>query len=391
MCKYEKLGRQIIHMVGLYAYAMDDVEIGNAVASELLATVNGNDLEDPFWDIDHNFSNEFSLFIQTAKVKKLKDSYYLVKGFQTVLSESDELIIEEWFEDYKDVVFRWFDSHTERILGDNWEHEGISSANPEGLYPSDFGDAYPLKHSNGDDQTEYGVSWFQNIFNNRMMDNVSYLHSWAVYAGDEELEHHSREFFKMVLRYGTWSDGTFWELIRNTSSDNTLGVFYGNVTLTSLVYMAHLDAQANHFPNDRLYDFKTTEGIIHGSTNITVEPYAGASTTDGETEKSVKTLLLGQSNYLRTSAYGGWSDLRYFNGSNMSTVGIRQNSVLGAIANLYYKDQDLEDYYLYNTAVGYPEKVAIYGGWGKVEDYGAWANFIIGGAWMKQENNFFND
>lgn len=381
---------EIIHMVGLYAYAMDDLETANVVANELLETINMNDLNDPFWDINHKFSTDYALFIQTAKAKKLKDTYYLVKGLQDVLTESDKNAIENWFKDYKNVVLNWFADYIDRYFGSNWENDGLTTAYPEGLYPFEAGNPYPLQDSNGNNMVEYGVSWFQDHFSNRMLDNVSYLHSWAVYSEDMDLEHYTREYFKAALKYGTWSDGTFWELLRNKPSDNTLGVFYTNISLTSLVYMAHLDAQANHFPNDKLYDFKTTDGILNGSTNLTANPYAGGSTTDGVTEKSIKTLIMGQSKYLRNSASGGWNDLRYNNGSPMSTVNKRQNSVIAAIANIYYKDQDLKDYYLYNTSAGYPAKVAIYEGWGVIEDYGGWANLIIGGAWLEQENNFFN-
>ncbi len=380
---------ELIHMAALYAYAMEDVEVANAVASELLGTCNSSDLSDSFWSAGYNFSTEYSLFVQTAKAKKLKDSYYLVKGLQTVLSQQDQNTVQKWFADYKDHVANWFIEYVERYVGTNWENQGISKAAPEGIFPEAHGDPFPLDDSNGNPMEEYGASWFQNLFNNRILDNVAYLHSWAVYNEDMVLEHYTREYFKLVIKYGSWSDGTFWELIRNKPSDNTLGVYYTNVSLTSLVYMAHLDSQANHFPGDKLYDYQTTEGIIKGSTNITTEPYAGGSTTDGVTQKSLKGIIIGQSKYLRNSANGGWNDLRFNNGAPVSTVNKRQNSVLAAIANIHYKDQALKDYYMYNTAAGYPGKVAIYEGWGKVEDYGGWGNLIIGGAWMEQENNFF--
>ena len=381
---------EIVHMVGLYAYAMDDIDVANVVASELLGIINMNDLKDSFWNNTHKFSTEYSLFIQTAKAKKLKDTYYLINEIQDVLTQEDKNIIEKWFKDYKDLVLNWFVPYVERYAGFNWQNQGISTAYPEGLYPIEHGDPHPIQDKNGNDLLDYSVSWFQNIFSNRVLDNVSYLHSWAVYNNDVDLEYYTREYFKAVIKYGTWSDGTFWELIRNKPTDNTLGVFYTNVSLTSLVYMAHLDAQANHYPNDKLYDYNTVEGILHGSTNLTEKPYPGGSTTDGVTEKNLKIIILAQSKYLRSSENGGWNDVRYNNNLPMSTVNKRQNSVIAAVANLYYKDQDIKDYYLYNTSVGYPNKVTIYEGWGRNEDYGAWGNFVIGGAWLEQEHNFFN-
>ncbi|WP_157961197.1 hypothetical protein [Lutibacter citreus] len=381
-------GGEIIHQAGLYAYAMEDVEIANVVAAELLETINMNDLKDPFWDINHNFSIHYALMIQTSKVKKLKDTYYLIKGLTDILTENEKNDIETWFKDYKNLVQNWFMSRMDHYLGANWENIGISRAYPEGLFPIQYNDPFPIKNSKGNNMVEYAVTWFQDHFNNRVLDQVAYLHSWAVYNEDLELEHCTREFFKLAIKYVTWSDGTYWELIRNNSKDNTLGVFYTNISLTSLIYMAHLDSQANHFPNDKLYDFKTTDGIIKGSTNLTVKPYLGGSTTDGITKKSIKTLIMGQSKYLRNSANGGWNDVRFNNGKPMSTVNTRENSVIAAIANIYYQDKDLKDYYLYNTSVGYPQKFAIYEGYGTAEDSGGWANLIIGGAWFEQEQNY---
>jgi len=314
----------------------------------------------------------------------------LISQVQNSFSESEKDTIESWFSDYKDLVQAWIVLRLSQYLGANWENIGITTAKPEGPYPSGVADPYPLKYSNGSDMTDYGVSWFQDHFNNRMLDNVAYLHSWAVYNSDTELEHYTRAFFKAVIKYGTWSDGTYWEVIRNKPTDNTLGVFYSNVSLTALVAMAHLDAQADHYPDDRLYDIATSEGIVNGSTNLTQSPYLGGSTTDGVTQKSLKSIIVAQSKYVRNSTNGGWYDLRYNNGAAMTTVNKRQNSVLAAVANLYYKDPSLKNYYLYNTAAGYPSKVAIYEGWGVVEDDGAWGNLIVGGAWLEQENNFFD-
>jgi len=378
-----------LHMTALYAYAMDDVEIANVIAEEILNTFINNSLADPFWTTSPNFSTDNSLFIQSAKIKKLKDSYYLTKDIQNTLTDEEHETIKKWLSDYKDLVWAWAKPRFEGYWGKDWQNVGFTTFFPEGLYPSGVADPYPLKDSNGNNMVSYGMSWAQNSFNNRAIDNIAYLHSWAVTNEDLTLEHYCREYFKNTIRYGVFSDGTFWELIRNTPNDNTLGVFYTNVSLTGLVYMAHIDALHNHFPDDKLYDFKTTEGILNGSTNLTVDPYLGGSTSDCETEKSLKTLIIGQSKYLRNSLDGGWNDIRFNNNLPMSTVNKRQNSVIAAIANLYYKDQNLSDYYLYNTAIGYPNKVTIYEGWGFIEDYGAWGNFIIGGAWMEQETNFF--
>lgn len=386
-----------LHRSALYAYALDDVNVANAIATEILGTFNDNSLTTNFWlntAANSHWGNEYSLFVQSAKVKKLKDSYYLIKNLQDVLTTSEKNTIAQWFSDYKDLAYAWAFERFNTLWGTGWETNGFSTFHHEEIYHDTPGlsTPYPIENSDGSVNYDYVMTLAQDAFSNRILDHMSYLHSWAVTNDDINLQIFCREYFKNAIRYAVFSDGTFWELIRNTNSynDNTLGVFYTNVTLTGFVYMAHIDAMSNNFPNDRLYDFETTDGILEGSTTITTNPYPGSSTTDGVTLKSLKTVLKAQSNYLRSSANGGWNDTRYYDGAPMSTVGKRQNSVLAAIANLYYKDQDLKDYYLYNTSVGYPVKVPIGEGWGGNEDYGAWQNLIVGSAWFEQENNFFN-
>ncbi|WP_158847882.1 Ig-like domain-containing protein [Algibacter sp. L1A34] len=382
--------RQILSHSAMYAYALDNEEVANAVVIEILATIKANDLTTSYYN-NINIREMSAYMIQSSSIKKMKDSYSLTKNVQNVLTDSETVLIDTWFSRYKDILYTWFRSYTEVYWGEDWDVNGLTHFWPEGLYPLGSAAVNPIEDANGNPDLNYTMAWAQDVFNNRILDTLIYLESWAVSNNDLEIEHFCREFFKVVIKYGTFSDGSFWELIRNKSDyDNTIGVFYTNVSLTTLVSMAHLDAMANHFPDDKLYDYATTEGIIQGSTNITTNGYAGSSTTDGITQKSLKTLILGQSNYLRSFVYGGWNDIRFYNGAPLSTVGKRQNSVLAAMANLYYKDIDLKDYYLYNTSVGYPAKIQISEGYGLPEDYGSWGNLIVGGAWFEQENNFFN-
>ena len=243
------------------------------------------------------------------------------------------------------------------------------------------------------------MSLGQDSYNNRNWDVVGYIHSWAVENNDLEKAIFARQFFKSWITFASFSDGTLAEMWRNIDRDPSLGVFYGWISVGAAVQMAHEDAIANHFPNDRLYDFKTTNGILNGSTDLTDDPYVGGSTTDNISEKSLFGILIAQSNYLRSTADGGWNDSRFFKLSDnsivpLSTVGLRQPSTIPAIANLYYKSQALKDLYLYNTDVGYPEKAIISEGFlagtGFNEDAGPWGNLIMGGIWLEAEDYFFN-
>ncbi len=388
-----------LHTTAVYAYAIDDVSIANTVATELLGTVDANDLYTSYWNNSSTLrwdNEDENHWVMSTKAKKMKDSYYFIKNLQTVLTDVNKVTIEAWFQRFAELGYNALRERMPRYYGANWEFNGISKFNNEGIYPPEYGNPKPIQDGLGNDL--FTMSWAQDNFNNRNYDIIAYLHSWAVGANNLEIEHWSREFFKITIKYGLFSDGTFWEMQRATDDDPTKGVYYSWVTIGEMVEMAHVDAMANHFPNDRLYDYSTTEGILSGSTNLTAAGYAGSSTTDGTTEKSLLTFLTAQSKYLRTAANGGWNDVRFLkNSSNtlipLSTVGTRQPSAVPAMANLYYKSQDLEDLYLYNTAVGYPPKVSIEEGYMSGvadEDSGPWGNLIFGSMWYGQENNFFN-
>lgn len=227
-------------------------------------------------------------------------------------------------------------------------------------------------------------------------DTITFFYSIALESNNTEVIHWTREYFKAAIKYGLFPDGTWWEMIRSVEYNSTKGVFYGTISLGAMVEIAHLDAMTNLYPNDRLYDYETTEGILNGSTNLTVGGYVGSSTTDGTTPKSLKTFIKGQSKYLRSSANGGWNDTRFFRKSTGALVpidptGVYQPSVQTAIANIYYKDPELENFYKYNQSAGYPQKIEKFQGYTASycnEDTGAWGNNIFGSMWFEQEHNF---
>jgi len=388
-----------LHTTAVYAYAIDNMSLANTVASELLAIVKANNLYTTYWNSSNSIrwdNTEEQLWVQASTAKKLKNSYYFIKNLQNVLSGSEKEEIEAWFKRFAELGFDALKSRMASYFGNNWENNGISKFNNEGVYPIEYGSTTPIQDASKNDL--FTIAWAQDHFNNRNWDVIAYLHSWAVVANDLEMETWCREFFKISIKYGMFSDGTWWEMQRANDADPTKGVYYGWVSLGAMVQIAHLDASGNHFPNDRLYDYKTSEGILFGSTNITTNGFQGTSTTDGTTQKSLLTFLTAQAKYLRSASYGGWNDIRFFENSSgelipLSTVGKRQPSSVPAMANLYYKSNSIKDLYTYNTSVGYPQKVRIKEGYMagvSDEDSGPWGNLIFGSMWYGQENNFFN-
>ncbi len=390
---------QNLHTSAFQAYALDDVTLANLIVTEIFGTVNANDLTTTYWTTSGSIRWDATddLWIQCAKIKKLKDSYDLLKNLQTILGAADKSTIESWFSTFFGYAYAAVKTRTETYLGADWHLNGISTFNPENVYPGGGNIENPIQDASGNDLTDYTVSWAQDLFNNRNWDIIGAVHSYAVTTNDYEKEFWAREWFKIYFKYGVFPNGITWEMIRATDADPTLGVFYTFISLGAATMMAHLDAQANHYPNDRLYDYTTIEGITNGSTTYTTSGYAGGSTTDGSTPKGLLSTLKAQSNFLRSTANGGWNDQFYFENSSgteipLDITGARQPSSIPALANLYYRDQELLDWYTYNTGVGYPAKVTISEGYlagvGN-EDQGPWGNLVMGSIWFGLEESFF--
>ncbi|QQO97150.1 pectate lyase [Cellulophaga phage Nekkels_2] len=389
--------RHSLHLAALKAETINDVSIANAVASELLATVNANPLNTAFW-IDYvatpeRVDSNHQGWIQCMEAKKMLNSLNRIEDVQTVLTEVNETTIKDWIYELGEIMYNTLSPRIDFYIGDDWENVGLSYFNNSSLQP------VMLYDSNGDVIHSFTVT--QDIFNNRNFDAISFIHAVAVETNDLEKEHWARQYVKTALQYGLYSDGTWWELIRGTDTNPLTGVSYGWTSLGSMVEIAHLDAMTNHFPNDKLYNYSTVIGFTQGQTKFMngSAVYEGTSTTDGKTEKSIFSFLKGQTNYYRDEANGGWTDTRFYKNASevlipLDSEDYKEMSVVAAAANLYYKNQDIYDFYMFDTSKGYYAKSLTTSGYLSgygYDDMGPWGNFIIGSLWIQQEDNFFKN
>ncbi|SFB72457.1 Putative binding domain-containing protein, N-terminal [Zunongwangia mangrovi] len=388
--------RNIFH-AALYASLTNDQSVANAVAEEFVIRLLANDLQDP-GTFEHPVGTiEWiggAYFHFATNIKKMHKAFELIYNIQNVWTNKNISDIKNYFKDFNTILWNYYERKIPAVLGVDWKEGNF--AIPSYLTTTLH---YPIENSDGTPNIDFVVTNFQEaIFNNRMFDIVGYIHHWAVNNNDTPKEVAMRNHVKMWCKYAMFTDGTLYEIYRNSSDDRNKGVFYSNITLCHVIDIAHLDAMANHFPGDRLYDYETTEGIEQGSINLTNIIYTGSSTTDGVTPKNIKKAILNVSKYLRSSANGGFNDLRYFEGVPLDSsqrnvennTFPRYNSIVPAIANYYYNDPELEDYYLYNTDAGYPQKQIVSEGIVKVEDWGANEIFIIGNLWIQHEFNIFD-
>ncbi len=394
-----------MHTSAVYAWALKNETIANIVANELLEIITATNLYDAYWvsaesPVNKRFASDDDLWIQVGKVKKMFDSYGLIKEMQTTLGDGDKLEIENWFKRFKEICENNEKALVDAYFGKGWEYSTRKQINNNVLYSynSNQSTPTPIYTNHGDVMHQYTMIRSQDEYNNRRWEVINYIHGWAIHNDDTYSEFWTRQFFKEALKYGLFPDGTWCEMFRNHDNSTALGVSYGFASLAAMLEMAHNDALANHFPYDRLYDYTTTEGVVTGSINLTNTPYVGSSTTDGVTEKSIYTFLIGQSKYLRNAANGGWNNKRSFKKSTgakvpLNATDLYQPSIHAALANLYYKNTELEAFYKYDTSAGYPVKKDIYSGYNPpfaTQDAGAWTNLINGMLWYEQEDNFFD-
>jgi len=116
-------GGQTLHTSAIYAYAIDNVNLANTVADEILAIVNTNNLYTTYWEESNTkrWDADNDLWIQTAKVKKLKDSFYFIKNLQNSLTTIDKITIEDWFKRYKELAEKTFCCARE-YMGNYWSY-----------------------------------------------------------------------------------------------------------------------------------------------------------------------------------------------------------------------------------------------------------------------------
>ncbi|WP_291866669.1 hypothetical protein [Maribacter sp.] len=328
-------------------------------------------------------------FITTSKFNKLIDTYFLIKSDVTNLSTLEESAITTFFQNYRNWLYPKVQTELINNWGASWQ-SGAYYGNGNLIGDGNSNNSYPIENSSGVNNPDFGVTWIQNGGNNRLAESLDFLHNYAIHYNDSSLESYCKDYFKTIMKICVFTNGIFWELYRNYETSTTdweLGISYSTVTAGALTRMAHRDAMKN--TTDLLYDYETTDGILNGSSNHSVT-YAGGSTTNGSTPKGLKLMLTAISKFYRNTANGGWNDVYYNDGKALDGGIKRRHSTTFAIANLFYKDQSLQDFYTYNQSVGYAAKGIDSDGYAEITDDGNWKNHIKGGFWLEQESNFFS-
>lgn len=276
-------------------------------------------------------------WVTFAKMSKLVHAYGKVKDLLVgkQIYEDNKLKVNYWFKDWRDFCFANMDILMKTKLDSNWRDFDKNWNIGGGLFDGK-GNAQSYTHydSNGNGQNRIqGNLW--DVFNNRENDHFEYLHTYATYFGDEELQDWMYDWWKAFYAVYTWSDGTMYEFYRGGTGIPAMQ--YPHIIIVQLVSMAqtHANAVINNFPNvgtnpRKFYDYESSMGSDELSDGDWSDSSSGGN----------KGLELTMNNILRhfqNSSNGGWFLNRY----DESGVAIPEdpsqtNTIASGLANLYY-------------------------------------------------------
>lgn len=199
-----------------------------------------------------------------------------------------------------------------------------------------------------------------SVHNNRWWDMIAYIGAYGVYFQDTVYEDLAFDCFTAWVKLGLFADGTSQEWHRQSS-----GIIYGNTIGNHVVKLAfdHAVATDQGFstqPIGKYFDYTTSEG----STAL-----FGGWITD-ETDGGNKGIYLFLENYGKYfQGVNGHNPLRYM-GGNPIPVNQWHGTAHTSLANLYYRDQYLQDYATYNTSSNFAPYTRTEAGAWQEESYG---------------------
>lgn len=326
----------------------------------------------------HNNADGNPHFIMIAKMSKYLSSYALVysqlSGYTPYTSNKTS--IETWFTAAKSYAMDRHNLRVQAFLGTNWRNFANNSFGST----TDYGGAgnhqsHVYFNSGGTGFLE--VSSAQaSATNNRALDFASYVGNYSVHFNDAAAKSYMFDVFRLHMMFAVFSDGSYMEHYRAYDTQPELGLHYSWLAVFKLVAEAyrHEVAIANGLTGasepGKYFDYSTSIG-----TDELYSSYPSSSTSGGT--KTIKLMIENLSKWYRTTANGGWNDVRYAEGGNAIDEYERPYTLPAAMANTYYNDANLEGFYKM-TGTGYGNMSGYYNG---AASTGAWTEHSLGISW----------
>jgi hypothetical protein len=323
-------------------------------------------------------------FTSFARMTKYIDAYSLVydqiAGDATYLSNYAQ--VEGWFLDAATYAKLRMGNKLANIFGGTGGDVSTFT-----FADTFYDDTYsnPFTHYTSGGVGQYGVTWGQAAgMNNRVWDHVGLVGHYGLLFNNTSFKAWAGDLFEFTIQSNVYPDGTFVEWYRSEIGKEVSGLLYTHLTLYHMTKLAFSHAVAienglvgSGSDKGKYFDYTTSLG----SDEQGWPSYGGTSTSGGS--KNLKLVITNLSKYFRTTANGGWNDVRFTEGGTVIPTFSKPPSPAIAMANAYYKDDALEDFYMLRSSAGYDGIPRYYGdGLSPVmPSNGAWLQRSLGESW----------
>lgn len=302
------------------------IALGNEVADRILAYAESN-IQTTDLNADNTYTSPY-MFV-ALRMTKFLQSWSLVEGYVTSIDSTERATIDNWFQDWAALFAGINDFSLDVTFGTDWRSENYQTTGYNFVLPQNSTRTNPI---NGFTT----VFAQQTALNNVRSHIIGYVHTAGMYYNNASWKADSFEWYKMMLRFGHFSDGTTAEMVRSYAGNEQLGLVYMSVNFAGSVWMAisqKIAATNGVIPEadgDKYLSFVTSKGTSDYSS---LNNWTGTNTSGGS--KSILSVFKALLNYeTQTGAQAG----RTLNGVTIDGNGEGSWRTTAAWLSLAYPD-----------------------------------------------------
>lgn len=323
-------------------------------------------------------------FIMTAKLDKYLIAYSLT--YDKMPNGSNFTLLDNWFLDIANWCNAGLDDIYVSMIGETPPFANIPRAIDNAFVQDNYsGATYTHYDSSGNNGVNLIGRLQSTTCNNRMWDFITFLGTYGTLYNNSTFRDKNWELFKYYFQVGVFPDGTSNEWYRASgSSDGSSGMNYITVVAGQIVRNAdfHAVAVTNGIPGvsdvGQYYEYTTSIG-----TDELISGYNQTSTSGGS--KGVFAYLDNWRKYFLTPADGGFEGVRHTDTGGQINAYRLPYTVVIAMANSYYNNQDFTNFENMDTNEGFKYGNLSYPGTYPdgtvIRSSGAWGTHGMGTTW----------
>ncbi len=202
---------------------------------------------------NRKYISDMGLFSTAGWMIKMLTAYSFVKN---EASSNDQSTIERWFREGAE----YYKGNMQNDLSKNFPNRLNEDYSVRERNAKDGAMDNKWAYYDRDGKKYNQISVLGKWYNNRRANMIGYMGYAGVFFKNAELIHHSKIFFKEMLMFGTFPDGTMCEYERNTDYDLPFaGVTYSSINIEMFTVVADALARTGDF---ELYQYSTSKGLF---------------------------------------------------------------------------------------------------------------------------------